>query len=88
MSPVGCSAVHPELLCREAKGHKIQESCNPTVLCILNIALVHVCPELLHAGVLLLQVDVLDESHASDVEEDPHEGELEDPPGGDHYSAQ
>ena len=49
------------------------------------IALVHVCPKPVHAGVALLQIDVLNQGDRVDVEEDPHDGELDDAPDGEDH---
>ena len=63
-------------------------TCNPAVEGILLVALVHVCPEPVHALVALLQVDVLYQGHRVDVEEDPHDGKLDDSPDREDHPAQ
>merc|ERR1719312_267416 len=85
---VGTAVVHPELLGRDAECYQVKQGSNPAVQGILLIAFVHIRPELVHIRVLLRQGNILDQGHTVDVEEDPHEGELHDPPGREHNSAQ
>ena len=74
MLPVGSPAVHPELLGREAQGNQVQEGCNPAILSILYISHVYVPPQIFYVVILLLgQRNILNQSHAVDVEEDSHQ---------------
>jgi len=89
LNTVGSPAIHPELLGREAQCYQVQQSCNPAILSILDIAHVYVSPQILDVVVLLLgQGDVLYQGHAVDVEEDAHQWKLNYPPGWQHNPAQ
>ena len=63
-------------------------TCYPAIEGILLVALVHVCPKSVHASVALLQIDVLNQGYRVDVEEDPHDGELDDAPDGEDHPAE
>jgi len=67
---------------------KVEQGGYPAVEGVVVVALLHVPLQIMQVGVLLLEWNILDEGNTPDVEEDSHEGELDDAPGREHHPAQ
>jgi len=84
---VGAPVVHPELLNGDAEGDEVEQGSDPAVESRVVVTRLHVILKLADISVLLFERNIFDKGDASDIEENSHEGKLNDSPGRYHHSA-
>jgi len=73
---------------RYTQSDKIKQGSYPAIVSILCVAVSHGRVKCCYSLILLLKLNILDESYAAHIKEDAHQHELNDAPGAQHGAAQ